>query len=364
MKKIIFLFFVLIFSLLGFQEVKAFAPYCVCDYYIEITGTCIVPQKLGYLAVIDDVVECAITSESVLEAKSGNTVCEIQSCEMKICGFTDSLVYKGAAEPVDNPFGPGGISVEWGEEKCVSYSDFEKLDDCEKLVAFSNCDEMASTQTAANISVCAGPCDSSDLCQWNASNKICEAKEVEKIVCANLTKGLKCDQSPEACKNACDKGAPICKFEGGSCVEASSATANTGTAGAVAGTTKSAPVSTAEQTANYEAQYPVPEGYVEAGGVLPPCAFSGTCRNVNDLLQLLINLGSYLFAIIGSFAFAFFIYGGFTIVISFGNAEKVKKGRDIMVAAVVGMVISLSAYMLIDFMLDALDVVEDFRGIK
>lgn len=106
--------------------------------------------------------------------------------------------------------------------------------------------------------------------------------------------------------------------------------------------------------------YEVPEGYV---GALPDCAFSGNCRDVNDLLQLVINFGKGLFAIIGTFAFAFFVFGGFTMITSFGNAEKIKKGRDILIAAVTGLVIAFSAYLLVDFMLDALQVKEAFRVI-
>ncbi|KKQ27549.1 MAG: hypothetical protein US42_C0008G0060 [Candidatus Magasanikbacteria bacterium GW2011_GWC2_37_14] len=110
-------------------------------------------------------------------------------------------------------------------------------------------------------------------------------------------------------------------------------------------------------------KYPVPDGYAEGGGVLPPCAFSGSCRKVNDLLELIINLGRANFGIIGTFAFVFFIYGGFTMITSFGSAEKVKKGRDILLAAVVGMIIAFSAYLLINFIISALGVADSFKVI-
>ena len=113
-----------------------------------------------------------------------------------------------------------------------------------------------------------------------------------------------------------------------------------------------------------KANYKIPEGYEKRGGVIPECAFSGTCDNVNDLLQLGINIGKYVFSIIGSVAFLAFVYGGFTIVFSFGSAEKVKKGTEVLVAAVTGMAIAFGAYMLINFILDALSVTADFRGIK
>ena len=48
------------------------------------------------------------------------------------------------------------------------------------------------------------------------------------------------------------------------------------------------------------------------------------------------------------------------MILSFGSAEKVKKGRDILVAAVVGMIIAFGAVLLIKFVLDALGVGTSF----
>jgi len=45
-----------------------------------------------------------------------------------------------------------------------------------------------------------------------------------------------------------------------------------------------------------------------------------------------------------------FIYGGFTLILSHGSSEQVKKGKDILVAAIVGLVIVFSAYMLVRFL--------------
>lgn len=104
-----------------------------------------------------------------------------------------------------------------------------------------------------------------------------------------------------------------------------------------------------------------PDGYE---GPLPDCAFKGSCRNANDLLELLVNWGQKIFGLIGSVALVMFVYGGFTMVTSAGNAEKVKKGREVLVAAVIGLVIAFSSYLLIDFILDAFKVSDDFRGVK
>lgn len=117
-------------------------------------------------------------------------------------------------------------------------------------------------------------------------------------------------------------------------------------------------------TASYlKDKYENSEALKDYKGPIPKCAFSGTCRSTNDLLILLINVGKYLFSIIGMVALVAFIYGGFMMIFSFGNAEKVKAGRDAMVAAVVGLVIAFSAYLIINFVLDALEVEEAFRGL-
>jgi len=107
--------------------------------------------------------------------------------------------------------------------------------------------------------------------------------------------------------------------------------------------------------------YAKPEGY---DGPLPDCAFSGQCRDINDLLQLGINIGRFIFGLIGMLALAMFVYGGFFLVFSLGNPEKVKKGSGILLGAVIGMIIAFGAYILIDFILDALGVADTFRGVK
>ncbi|MFA7245055.1 MAG: pilin [Candidatus Magasanikbacteria bacterium] len=108
-------------------------------------------------------------------------------------------------------------------------------------------------------------------------------------------------------------------------------------------------------------QYPVPDGY---SGPLPDCAFSGSCRDFNKLIELALKAVDYLFSFVGALAFVFFIYGGFTWIFSFGNSEKVKKGQQIFIYAVIGLVIVFSAYILVDFLLDSLNVSESFRAIN
>lgn len=97
---------------------------------------------------------------------------------------------------------------------------------------------------------------------------------------------------------------------------------------------------------------------------LPPCAFEGTCDDLNYIVQTAVNYAKSLFGFLGVFAFCFFVYGGVTILTSFGNAERLKKGRDTLGAAILGIIICFSAYAVINLVLDALKVGDAFRVIR
>lgn len=98
-------------------------------------------------------------------------------------------------------------------------------------------------------------------------------------------------------------------------------------------------------------------------GLLTPCAVAGNCRSINDLIYLLIKRGAGLFPWLGIMAFAMFIYGGVTVILSFGNPEKVQHGKKILTAAVVGIIIAFGAYALVLFILEGLNVGATFRTI-
>lgn len=97
---------------------------------------------------------------------------------------------------------------------------------------------------------------------------------------------------------------------------------------------------------------------------LPSCALDGSCRKLSDLIGVVLKFVDWIFKYIGAIAFIFFVYGGFTMILSFGNAEKFKKGQQVLVAAVIGMAIVFSAYLLVSFVLDALGVAGEFNVVK
>lgn len=90
------------------------------------------------------------------------------------------------------------------------------------------------------------------------------------------------------------------------------------------------------------------------GKIMPKCVteniLSPECRDIGVFVVLGINVVSYLFTFIGALALLMFVYGGFTLILSQGNPEKVKKGTGILTASVIGLVVAFGGYLLIQFL--------------
>lgn len=97
-------------------------------------------------------------------------------------------------------------------------------------------------------------------------------------------------------------------------------------------------------------------------GFLPGCDLSGKSTDqhssrpctVDDFLVLAINLINYMLAITGSLALLFFVYGGLTLLLSAGSSEKVSKGKEILSSAVMGIVVVLTSWMIINIIYTSL----------
>ena len=99
--------------------------------------------------------------------------------------------------------------------------------------------------------------------------------------------------------------------------------------------------------------------------LIPECLLknelSQSCRDVSIFVYFLIQLARYLFGVIGALALIMFVYGGFTLILSQGSSEKVKKGGEIIVAAIIGLVIMFGAYMLVSFLGEAVNIQTEFK---
>ena len=83
------------------------------------------------------------------------------------------------------------------------------------------------------------------------------------------------------------------------------------------------------------------------------CRDEGRCT-LDDILQVVINLTVFILGITGSLVLVLFIYGGFVWLTSGGSPERVKKGRDVMVGAVVGLIIIFGSYAIITLLISIL----------
>jgi len=70
--------------------------------------------------------------------------------------------------------------------------------------------------------------------------------------------------------------------------------------------------------------------------------------NINLIIGKAIN---GVLGVVGSIALVMVIYGGLTWMLAAGNQQRVQKGKDILIWAVVGLVVIFSAYALVRFLL-------------
>ncbi len=84
--------------------------------------------------------------------------------------------------------------------------------------------------------------------------------------------------------------------------------------------------------------------------------------SLNDIMTMVISISGWILGIVGSLALLMFVYGGFMFLISAGSSDKIGQAKKILVAAVIGLVIVFSSYMIIRFVSQAIGV--DWQGGK
>lgn len=76
--------------------------------------------------------------------------------------------------------------------------------------------------------------------------------------------------------------------------------------------------------------------------------------SANTPQELIGEVINTALGLVGSIALLMFVYGGLTWMTSAGNAEKVKKGRDIILWSAVGLVLIFASYALTRVLLESL----------
>ena len=77
---------------------------------------------------------------------------------------------------------------------------------------------------------------------------------------------------------------------------------------------------------------------------------------LDDFLSVAVNVSKIILGVVGSLTLLMFVYGGVMLMISSGNSEKVTKAKGILLAAVVGLIIIFTSYIIIKFVMSSLGV--------
>jgi len=96
----------------------------------------------------------------------------------------------------------------------------------------------------------------------------------------------------------------------------------------------------------------------EASGNSCDAGTATYCGNyeVNDFVALAIKISQWVLGVVGTLSLIMFIYGGVMFLISAGSAEMVSKAKKIIIAAVIGLIIVFSSYLIIKFVLDTMGI--------
>lgn len=91
-----------------------------------------------------------------------------------------------------------------------------------------------------------------------------------------------------------------------------------------------------------------PNGGV-AGGI--DCAGGNLPKNISGSGSILMNVINLLIGIIGIVAVIMIIVGAFQLTLSSGNSDSVKKAKDTILFAIIGVVIALLAFAIVNLVL-------------
>ncbi|MBU1146376.1 pilin [Patescibacteria group bacterium] len=67
--------------------------------------------------------------------------------------------------------------------------------------------------------------------------------------------------------------------------------------------------------------------------------------------ELIGRIIKAILGLVGALALAMFVFGGFTWLTSAGSPDKIKKGKDILIWATIGLIVIFTSYTLVDFLL-------------
>ncbi|OGY44505.1 MAG: hypothetical protein A2729_01590 [Candidatus Buchananbacteria bacterium RIFCSPHIGHO2_01_FULL_39_14] len=84
-----------------------------------------------------------------------------------------------------------------------------------------------------------------------------------------------------------------------------------------------------------------------------PSADPNAC-GLNEIFQTIVNFSKLILALTGSLALLMFMYGGVLWIIAAGNQDLIQKGKTALAAAAIGLIVILSAWVIVNFTIFAL----------
>lgn len=97
-----------------------------------------------------------------------------------------------------------------------------------------------------------------------------------------------------------------------------------------------------------------PQAFAIGAGTDNDCPSGSVCLdnplNVDSPQKLIGVIIRGALGVVGSIALAIFVYGGFTWMVSGGNAEMVQRGKLTFFYATIGLIIIFSAYAIVKFL--------------
>lgn len=86
------------------------------------------------------------------------------------------------------------------------------------------------------------------------------------------------------------------------------------------------------------------QGLVIKGAAGPGMKISGPMTSINSLSDLVGRVLSYLIPLAGVILFLIIIWGGYNILMSQGNPEKLQEGRQKITAGIIGFVLLVCSF--------------------
>ena len=89
-------------------------------------------------------------------------------------------------------------------------------------------------------------------------------------------------------------------------------------------------------------------------GSISECNIAEDHAGSTDLMKTLNTIINVVLGVLGLLAVAMIIYGGFMYTTSAGDATKIKKAKDTIMYGVIGLVIALLAYAIVNFVVSSI----------